>query len=93
MTPISRKYLIRGLILDAILLALLSLLAIASYQGRCARGAIIMPSYDQCSLFEYLTHDVMLYGVMFSPLILLALILFPLIGYHWGGKRNEERGR
>jgi hypothetical protein len=87
MTAMSKTYFVRGLIVDGAILVLLFLLAAASYQGRCGVG-FVMPTSVECSFFTYLTHDALFLAVIASPLILLALILPPLLGYHSGPGRS-----
>jgi hypothetical protein len=91
MTAITKKYFVRGLVIDAIFLGIGLFLVAASYEGRCSWG--MMSTSIECSFFYYLTHDAVFLVVLEAPLVLLALMFPPLIGYQIGRDRSRDSAR
>ncbi len=96
------RYLLRGVIADAAILAAVSLYLLASialnYEGRCGAFFFFGGAGRPCTRSEYVLEAAgfILFGVLDDTqtwvLILLALAALPLLGYLIGRRRGRESG-
>ena len=92
------KYLIRGLVVDAVILAAISLYLLTAialnYKGRCGVFWFFGGEGRPCPFVEYMKHEAgfIFLAILFELwwLILPALGLFPVIGYLIGHRKSKS---